>query len=106
MERLGNGLLPAGLCLALSFINTVAGTDTSITAGFSQRLKQCISTDEFKENKEGLIKKAKTYAWRRSASFVHVSKHIASLLHLRKLTQTKILNIENTNIDSCGKLCL
>lgn len=57
MERLGNGLILASLCLALSFINTVAGTDTSEKAGFSQRSKHCISTDECKDNKEGLIKR-------------------------------------------------
>lgn len=35
VRRLGNGLLLSGLCLALSFINTVAGTDTSDRQGFS-----------------------------------------------------------------------
>lgn len=61
MERLGNGLLLASLCLALSFINTVAGIDNSKKAGFSLWSKHCISTDECKENKEGLIKRLNLY---------------------------------------------
>lgn len=40
-----NALLLASLCLALSFINTVAGANTSGKAGFSQRSNQCISTN-------------------------------------------------------------
>lgn len=40
------------LCLALSFINTVAGTDTRKKAGFSPRSKHCVSSDnECKDNK-------------------------------------------------------
>ncbi len=57
VERLGNGLFLASLCLALSFINTVAGIDTSKKAGFSLWSEHCISTDECKENKEGFMKK-------------------------------------------------
>lgn len=34
-RRLGNGSLLSGLCLALSFNNTMAGTDTSNRKGFS-----------------------------------------------------------------------
>ena len=46
VQRLGNSLLLASLCPVLSFINTVAGTDTSKKGGFLQRSEHGISKDK------------------------------------------------------------